>query len=116
MLNDTFQDFGQTLAQNGRRPVVVARYLRDLQCFATWFTQTKGEAFAPQGITTSDVRSFLSYLVIEKRFKAATVYRIQTSLCWYCAWAKEQGLLQSDPTEELYGSSRSSPRTRCWVP
>ena len=93
MLNDVFQDFGQTLERKGRRPVIVARYLSDLQCFATWFTQTKGEAFAPQGITALDVRSFRKYLITETRFKPAKVYRVLTSLSWYCAWAKTQGLL-----------------------
>jgi site-specific recombinase XerD len=112
MLDDTLLDFGQVLAQNGVKPLMVARYLSDIQCFATWFTVTKTEDFVSQGITVSDVRSFLSHLVIETRYKATKVYRILNTLCWYCAWAKKQGLLQDDPTEELYRSSKSSLRTR----
>ena len=109
MPNDIFQAFAQALEREGRRPLTVASYLSDLQGFAIWFTQTNGEAFAPQGITALDVRSFKSYLITVAGFKPATVNRRLASLSRYCAWARAQGLLQSNPTEEIKGVRQVKP-------
>jgi len=109
MPNDIFHAFAQALVREGRRPLTVASYLSDLKGFATWFTQTNGEALAPQGITALDVRSFKSYLVTVAGFKPATVNRRLASLSRYCAWARAQGLLQGDPTEEVKGVRQVKP-------
>ena len=109
MPTDLFQDFAQALEQEGRRPLTVTSYLSDLKGFAAWFTQTNGEAFAPQGITALDVRSFKSYLVTVAGFKPATINRRLASLSRYCAWARTQGLLQDDPTAEVKGVRQVKP-------
>ena len=90
MHSDIFQAFAQSLEREGRRPLTVASYLSDLKGFAIWFRQTNGDAFAPQGITALDVRSFKSYLITVAGFKPATVNRRLASLSRYCAWARAQ--------------------------
>jgi integrase/recombinase XerC len=109
MPNDIFESFAQALVQQGRRPLTVASYLSDLKGFATWFTQTNGEAFSPQGITALDVRSFKGYLLTVAGFKPATVNRRLASLSRYCAWARGQGLLQGDPLQEVKGVRQVKP-------
>ncbi|MHB1356269.1 MAG: tyrosine-type recombinase/integrase [Anaerolineae bacterium] len=109
MPNDMFQAFAQALEREGRRPLTVASYLSDLKGFAIWFTQTNGEAFAPQGITALDVRSFKSYLITVAGFKPATVNRRLASLSRYCGWARAQGLLPANPTDEVKGVRQVKP-------
>jgi site-specific recombinase XerD len=109
MPSDIFLAFAQALEREGRRPLTVASYLSDLRGFATWFVQTNAEAFAPQGITALDVRSFKGYLLTVAGFKPATVNRRLASLSRYCAWARAQGLLQGNPTEEVKGVRQVKP-------
>ena len=109
MPTDLFQAFAQDLERQGRRPLTVASYLSDLRGFAAWFMQTNGEAFAPQGITALDVRSYKGYLMTIAQFKPATVNRRLASLARYCAWARAQGLLQGDPLQEVKGVRQVKP-------
>jgi len=109
MPTDVFQAFAQALEREGRRPLTVASYRSDLKGFAAWFTQTNGEAFAPQGLTALDVRAYQGYLLTVAQFKPATVNRRLAALSRYCAWARAQGLLQGDPTEEVQGVRQVKP-------
>ena len=109
MTMDVFRAFAQALEREGRRPLTVASYLSDLRSFAVWFTQTNGEAFAPEGITALDARAFKSYLLTVAGFKPATVNRRLASLSRYCAWARAQELLQGDPMQEVKGVRQVKP-------
>ena len=105
-MTDHFDEFEQALVEEGKSPLTVKNYLSDLKHFATWFEGTNGEALAPQRITLLDVRAYKSHLMTVRKFKPATVNRRLASLSRYCRWAKKQGLMQNDPTDEVKGVSQ----------
>jgi len=102
-MTDHFSSFEAELRRQGKRPRTISSYLSDLRHFATWFTQSNGEAFSPQAITILDVRSYKSHLQTVVKFKPATVNRRLAALARYCRFAKSQGLISEDPTSDVQG-------------
>jgi site-specific recombinase XerD len=54
-------------------------------------------------ITPTDVREYRAYLLNVERRQPATVNRRLTTLRRLCAWARREGLLAEDPTEDVKG-------------
>jgi site-specific recombinase XerD len=108
-MTDHLTRFEQELVREGKRPLTIKSYLRDLRQFATWFRQTNGEEATPQGITILDARSYKSYLMTVRGYKPATVNRRLASPSRFCRWAKAEGLIESDPTENVKGVSQVKP-------
>jgi integrase/recombinase XerC len=102
-MDNLFSDFTQALTREGKSALTIASYLSDLNHFATWFSQTSGEAFSPQGITLLDVRAYKSHLLTVTGLKPSTINRRLAAISRYCRWAKAQGLLANDPTREVKG-------------
>jgi site-specific recombinase XerD len=102
-MNDHFRGFEQALIREGKSPLTIKNYLNDLAHFATWFAQTNGEAFAPEAITLLDVRAYKSHLLTVAKFKPATVNRRLAALARFCRWAKAQGLIVDNPTDDVKG-------------
>jgi integrase/recombinase XerC len=75
----------------------------DLRLFAAWFAKTNGEEMSPQAITSLDVRECRQHLLTVRRHKPATVNRKLASLSAFCTWAREAGIIESDPAEGIQG-------------
>lgn len=102
-MSEPFVGFEQALTREGKSPLTVKNYLNDLAHFAKWFTQTNGEAFVPDAITLLDVRAYKSFLLTVAKFRPATVNRRLAALSRFCRWAKTQGLIKEDPTDDVKG-------------
>ena len=94
----TFEAYLQSF---DRSQLTTRGYLADLEHFSHWFTQTNGEALAPERLTPTDVKAYKQHLLIVERRKASTVNRRLAALSAYSKWAREAGLIQSDPTENV---------------
>jgi len=89
------------LIAQDKAPQTVRGYLSDLRLFVRWFEQSNGEAFEPQVVTPSDVRTYRQYLLTLKRRKANTVNRHLMSIRSYLDWAVGQGLIEQNPAEPI---------------
>jgi integrase/recombinase XerC len=67
------------------------------------FEETTGESFGPEAVTALDVHAYKAHLLKEKGYKPATVNRKLSSLSMFCRWARREGLMQGDPTDEVSG-------------
>ncbi len=76
-------------------------YRSDLTLFATWFTQSTGDAFEATKLTRIDVRDYKQRLLSVEGKAAATVNRRLAALRAFSAWAKRQGLISELPTEGI---------------
>ncbi|RCK72783.1 MAG: Site-specific recombinase XerD [Anaerolineae bacterium] len=93
--------FSSYLNQLDRSELTRKGYIRDLIAFNRWYTNTNGEALQPQNLTPSDIREYRQYLIAVKREKPNTVNHKISALRSYSKWAKETGLIQSDPTNSV---------------
>ena len=112
-MNDTpLKAFAETLAREGKSPMTIRNYLNDLAHFARWFSQTNGEAFAPEAITLLDMCAHKSHLLTVAKFKPATVNRRLAALAGFCRWAKAQSLIVDNPTNQVGGvpEAQSAPK------
>jgi site-specific recombinase XerD len=68
-----------------------------------WFEETTSERFSPEAVTALDVHTYKAHLLKERGYKPATINRKLSSLSMFCRWARREGLMQGDPTEEVGG-------------
>ena len=97
------QAFEKYLHQQERADLTVRGYLNDLGQFVLWFEQTNGETFSLPVVTPTDVREYRQYLTTGQRRKPATVNRHLAALSALMAWAKRDGQIEHDPTEDVRG-------------
>ena len=97
---DAFDRFVAHLRARDRAERTVDSYIRDLRAFARWFEQTNGEEFSPERVTPLDVREYRQHLVQRGR-KPATVNRKLAALRVFFAWARREGLVSANPTEDI---------------
>jgi len=95
--------FEKSLQAEGKSPLTIKSYLSDMRHFAQWFEKTTGEAFKPQAITSLDVQCYKAYLLTDQRCKPATINRKLSTLSKFCRWARKEGLIKEDPTDEVKG-------------
>ena len=106
---DFLASFADSLREEDKAENTIKSYLRDISDFGLWFTKTNGEEFAPKAITPIDVKDYKRYLVSVAKVKPSTVNRRLAALRRLCRWAKAEGLIEEDPTEEIRGVRRQRP-------
>jgi len=102
-MSDHLSSFEKSLRSEGKSTLTIKSYLSDMNKFAQWFEETTGEKLEPQAITSLDVHSYKSHLLREKEYKPATVNRKLSTLSKFCRWARQEGLIKEDPTDEVRG-------------
>ena len=102
------------LVAQDKAPQTVRGYLSDLRLFVRWFEQSNGEAFEPQAVTPSDVRTYRQHLLTLKRRKANTVNRHLMSIRSYLDWAVGQGMIEQNPAE-LIKAVQQNPQAPRWL-
>ena len=102
-MTDFVDKFAEHLQAKEASPKTVVNYLADLRHFARWFAASNGQELALIEITPTDVREYRAYLLNVERRQPATVNRRLTTLRRLCAWARREGLLAEDPTEDVKG-------------
>jgi site-specific recombinase XerD len=89
------------LARDAKGEKTWRAYRSDLNLFATWFTQTTGDAFEARKLTRIDMRDYKQRLLAVEGKAAATVNRRLAALRTFCAWAKKHGLIAELATEGI---------------
>src|SRR5215207_9421749 len=79
------------LARQPRSAKTWQAYRSDLNLFASWLTQSTGDAFAAETLTRIDVRDYKQHLFAVEGRAAATVNRRLAALRTFCGWAKRTG-------------------------
>ena len=89
------------LARTAKAEKTWRAYRSDLNLFASWLTQTTGDAFAAGKLTRIDVRDYKQHLLGVEGKAAATVNRRLAALRAFCAWAKRTGRVTELATEGI---------------
>src|SRR5215212_10122739 len=89
------------LARQPRSAKTWMAYRSDLTLFASWLTQSTGDAFSAKSLTRIDVRDYKQHLLAVEGRAATTVNRRLAALRAFGGWAKQQGLLGELPTEGI---------------
>src|SRR5215207_9497958 len=89
------------LARQPRSAKTWMAYRSDLNLFASWLTQSTGDAFAAETLTRIDVRDYKQHLLAVEGRAAATVNRRLAALRAFCAWAKRTGRVSELATEGI---------------
>lgn len=97
-----FSAFGGWLREHGNHDRgcgerSVSAYLSDLTQFARWFGVTTGQDFAPELITSTDLRGWYHHAAQVERVSPATWNRRRVSLSLFCQWALAVGLIAYSP-------------------
>ncbi|MBI5080052.1 MAG: phage integrase N-terminal SAM-like domain-containing protein, partial [Chloroflexi bacterium] len=102
-----FDSFEQWLTHHDYADLTTQSYLGSLKLFATWFEKENGEVLSPSGLTPSDLRDYREHLSRELHRAPATVNRHLAGLSTYCRWAVEKHLIESDPSANIHGLSKT---------
>jgi site-specific recombinase XerD len=100
-MTEPFVAFRVYLIERDRSQLTINGYLADLSHYRRWFEQTNGEPFSPQVVTPIDVREYRQFLLNVERRKASTINRRLAALSAFMAWAKQVGLIEHDPTQNI---------------
>lgn len=106
-MSDFIDNFAQYLQAKEASPKTVVNYLSDLRHFARWFAASNGQQLALIEITPTDVREYKGYLLNVERRLPATINRRLTTIRRLCVWAKHEGLIADNPTEDVKGVERT---------
>lgn len=104
---DILKEFQDHLQEQDRSALTVRGYLIDIGQFQHWFKQTNSEEFSLAAVTPTDVREYRQYMLTVERRKANTINRRLAALSSLMKWAREKGLVENDPTENV----RAVPQT-----
>lgn len=102
-MTDFVDHFAEHLKNKEASPKTVVNYLADIRHFAKWFQETNGQELALKEITPTDIRDYKSYLLTNEKRQPATINRRLATLRRLCAWAKREGLIDDNPTEDIKG-------------
>jgi site-specific recombinase XerD len=93
--------FKQSLHAEDASKNTASAYLSDLAHFASWYAQTTG-VFQIDEITPIDIRAYREFLQEQAPPSApATINRRLAALRRFFSWAKEEHLIESQPTEHI---------------
>src|SRR3712207_3587781 len=93
--------FLSDLARQDGSELTWQAYRSDLNGFARWFTQTRGEPFTAQNLTRIDVRDYKQRLQTVEGKAPATINRRLAALRAFGQWAKGKKLVSELPTEGI---------------
>lgn len=97
-----FSDYGNWLLITGKRGKgrserSVSSYLMDLRLFRTWFEAHTGQEFAPELITSTDLRAYHQHSRDNEKVRPNTWNRRRISLALFCEWALATGKTMYNP-------------------
>lgn len=93
--------FKQKLVQQDLAEATINGYLADLRYFCQWLEGLHDQPVDLAIVGVADIRAYRQDLVNRKRQKPATVNRRIQALRRLFAWAKQTGLIDSNPTESI---------------
>ena len=77
--------------------LTISAYSNDLAIFSDWYRQTNGVDLQPSNLTSSDVRDYKQFLLVQKHSSPATINRKLASIRMYAKWAVESKLIPFNP-------------------
>jgi site-specific recombinase XerD len=89
--------FEQYLTNLDCAKLTTQAYCKDMSMFARWFEQTNGQELMPQNLTSTDVREYKQYLLIQQQARPATINRRLASIRMYVRWAMDSNQLSYNP-------------------
>lgn len=92
--------FKEDLLRQEKSKNTVRAYIRDVEGFIQWFSETVGE-FSPMQITVVDVQEYKSYLYNVKRNKPVSVNRKLSALESFCEFLVSAGYLKENPAAKV---------------
>ena len=92
--------FKEDLLRQEKSKNTVRAYIRDVEEFIQWFSETVGE-FSPEQITVVDVQEYKSYLYNVKRNKPVSVNRKLSALEKFCEFLVSTGHLKDNPAAKV---------------
>ena len=97
-----FASFADWLAETGNRgrgraELSIKAHLQDMRVFSRWFEFSSGQKFAPELVTSRDLRAFYHHSIEEKHEKPATWNRRRVTLNLFCEWAVSTGRMTYSP-------------------
>jgi site-specific recombinase XerD len=113
------EDFTRALESQDKSAATVSGYRNDLQQFAQWLTQTRGESYKTirefvRAITPTDIREYRAYLLNTQHASPATINRRLVSLHGLTRWARHAGLVEHDPVNGIKFVQQVKPASR-WL-
>lgn len=106
MLND----FSSYLTNDGKNEKTVQAYIPIIKSLSRWYANTTGEQFTPEAITVLDLKDWVSFLKINKKFSQATINKYINAARAYFNFLSEEHNLQTNPAGYL--SSTYDPHGR----
>jgi len=103
MANDietVLESFKEDLLRQEKSQNTVRAYIRDVEEFIQWFSETVGE-FSPEQITVVDVQEYKNYLYNIKRNKPVSVNRKLSALESFCEFLVSTGHLKDNPAAKV---------------
>lgn len=97
-----FDQFSSWLATTGkggrgRSARSVTAHLQDLRVFTSWFQRHTSQDFAPELITSADLRAYHQHSRDIEQVQPATWNRRRVSLSLFCSWAHGAGFTMYNP-------------------
>lgn len=99
-MSSSIQTWLTHLEKQGKSAHTVAAYRRALTHFTTW-NHKYSDTFNPAAIIPRDVQDWKTYQQTIEKAAPATVNQRLTALASFFAWARGEGLAQTDPTDEI---------------
>ncbi len=103
MANDietVLESFKEDLLRQEKSKNTIRAYVRDVEEFIQWFSETVGE-FSPEQITVVDVQEYKNYLYNIKRNKPVSVNRKLSALESFCEFLVNAGHLKDNPAAKV---------------
>lgn len=91
----------ETLHQQGKSEHTLAAYRRALTHFVQWSQLLYGQDFDPTAIIGRDVRDWKAHQQTVEKAAPATINQRLVALSQFFAWARKQGLVEVDPTQDV---------------
>lgn len=95
------EDFAAWLHEHDRMPKTISAYLQDLRHFGRFFEQANGQAFSPELLNATDVKTYFREQDADKDVAATSRNRRLASLRVMVQWSVDAGLLEYDPTVSI---------------